>query len=144
MNTTEGDNDTKPIGEAQTAGGESGWTAGTIAIAVVLFILAGFAEIFGGWFVWVALRGSSDSSRKPWWYALIGSMLLIIYGFIPTLQPVTDSFGRVYAVYGGFFIVLSFLIGWWMEGEASQPDIGDAVGGGITMAGVLVILFWPR
>ncbi len=33
------------------------------------------------------------------------------YGFIPTLQP-TSNFGRLYAVYGGFFIVLSYAWGW--------------------------------
>ena len=33
------------------------------------------------------------------------------YGFIPTLQPTSD-FGRLYAIYGGFFIVLSYAWGW--------------------------------
>ena len=116
------------------------WSALTILQAISVFCLAGLAEIVGGWMVWVAVRGNSDG-RKPWWYALIGSIILVIYGFVPTLQP-TDSFGRVYAVYGGFFIVLSFLFGWLLDGD--KPDVGDAVGGAISLAGVLVILFWPR
>jgi len=33
-----------------------------------------------------------------------GALLLILYGVIPTLQPA--NFGRVYAAYGGVFIVL--------------------------------------
>jgi small multidrug resistance family-3 protein len=53
-----------------------------------------------------------------------------------------NSFGRVYAVYGGFFIVLSFLFGWWLDGD--RPDLGDVVGGAIALVGVLVVLFWPR
>jgi small multidrug resistance family-3 protein len=116
------------------------WTALTVLQAIAVFCLAGLAEIVGGWMVWAAVRGNS-TGKKPWWFALIGSLILVIYGFIPTLQP-TDSFGRVYAVYGGFFIVLSFLFGWWLDGD--KQDIGDGVGGAISLAGVLVILFWPR
>jgi small multidrug resistance family-3 protein len=116
------------------------WTASSIVLAIFLFCLAGLAEIIGGWMVWRAVRGN-DNSKKPWWYAVVGSFILILYGFIPTLQP-TDSFGRIYAVYGGFFIVLSFLIGWWLDGD--KPDRGDLIGGAIALVGVLLILFWPR
>ena len=68
------------------------------------------------------------------------------YGFIPCLQPsaATDGFARIYAAYGGFFIVMSFLIGWALEGESAKPDIGDLVGGLISVVGALVIVFWPR
>ena len=57
------------------------------------------------------------------------------------MQP-TDSFGRVYAVYGGFFILLSFLFGWGLDGD--KPDIGDIVGSLIALVGVLTIMLWPR
>jgi chromate transport protein ChrA len=43
-------------------------------------------------------------------------------------------------VYGGFFIVLSFLAGWSLDGD--RPDLGDVVGGSIALGGVLLILFW--
>ena len=112
------------------------WTAVTIVQAIALFLVAGVAEIGGGWLVWKSIRDD-----KPWWWALIGSIVLVVYGFLPTLQP-TDEFGRIYAVYGGFFIVLSFLAGWALDGD--RPDRGDIVGGCIAMVGVLLILFWPR
>jgi small multidrug resistance family-3 protein len=112
------------------------WTVVTIIQALALFVAAGVAEIGGGWLVWKAIRSS-----KPWWWAVLGSLVLVLYGFLPTLQP-TDSFGRVYAVYGGFFIVLSFLAGWLLDGD--KPDKGDVIGGSISLAGVLLILFWPR
>ena len=51
-----------------------------------------------------------SSQGKPWWWGLCGSVVLVVYGFIPCLQPMSD-FGRVYAVYGGFFIALSYLWG---------------------------------
>jgi small multidrug resistance family-3 protein len=120
------------------------WTTRNIIVSLTLFVLAGIAEIGGGWLVWKAVRGHGSSSRKaqpPWWWAVVGSFVLVLYGFLPTLQP-TDSFGRLYAVYGGFFIVLSFLAGWLLDGD--RPDLGDVVGGTISLAGVLIILFWPR
>ena len=78
---------------------------------------------------------------EPWWWALCGSAALVLYGFVPCLQPVAD-FGRVYAVYGGFFIALSVLWGWALDGF--KPDAGDAVGGGLAVVAVLVIMLWPR
>jgi small multidrug resistance family-3 protein len=112
------------------------WSAATIVQAIALFLVAGVAEIGGGWLVWKSIRDD-----KPWWWAFIGSIVLVAYGFLPTLQP-TDEFGRIYAVYGGFFIALSFLAGWALDGN--RPDRGDIVGGCIAMVGVLLILFWPR
>ena len=65
----------------------------------------------------------------------------MLYGFIPCLQP-GDEFGRIYAVYGGFFIFLSYVWGWKFDGM--KPDTGDVVGGSLALASVLLILFWPR
>ena len=122
---------------AAAAGSESfRWTVSTVARALAVFVLSGIAEIGGGWLVWKAVR-----EHKPWWWALTGSLVLVLYGFLPTLQP-TDSFGRIYAVYGGFFIVLSYLWGWIFDGM--KPDVGDVLGGSLALAAVLIILFWPR
>ena len=126
--------------EDANSNSEFEWTAATVAQALALFVAAGMAEIGGGWLVWKAVRDSKNNSI-PWWWALVGSLVLVVYGFLPTLQP-TDSFGRVYAVYGGFFIVLSFLAGWLLDGD--RPDLGDVTGGVIALVGVLIVLFWPR
>ena len=125
------------------------WTAVTILQSIAIFILAGIAEIIGGWLVWASIKGVRDDDgiiqRRPWYYALIGSLTLVAYGFIPCLQPSasSDGFGRIYAAYGGYFIVLSFLLAWALEGESARPDLGDIVGGGISLVGVFVIMFWP-
>mmetsp|Transcript_13114 Transcript_13114/g.19866 ORF Transcript_13114/g.19866 Transcript_13114/m.19866 type:complete len:133 (-) Transcript_13114:56-454(-) len=116
------------------------WTFTKVVWAISVFIFAGVAEIVGGYMVWAAIRGN-DNQKKAWWYALIGSFILVIYGFIPCLQP-TDTFGRIYAVYGGFFIVLSFVFGWIFDG--TRPDRGDVVGSAVAIAGVLIIMLWPR
>lgn len=115
------------------------WTPWMVAQTILLFLVTGIFEIGGGWLVWQAVR-----EGKPWWYALVGSAVLVGYGFWPTLQQTgdEDSFGRIYAIYGGFFVAGSFLAGWMLDGD--RPDKGDWIGGSITLVGVLVILFWPR
>eukprot|EP00884_Botryococcus_braunii_P013138 jgi/Botrbrau1/21825/Bobra.0190s0040.1 len=112
------------------------WTAGKVVLSVFLFVAAGACEIGGGWLVWKAVRES-----RPWWWAIFGSLVLVGYGFIPTAQP-TSSFGRVYAVYGGFFIILSYLWAWALDGD--KPDTGDWIGSGVALGGVLLAYFWPR
>ena len=67
--------------------------------------------------------------------------VLVLYGFLPTLQPLAD-FGRLYAVYGGVFIVLSYA--WGSVVDGMQIDRGDLLGSGLALAGVCVALFWPR
>mmetsp|Transcript_18479 Transcript_18479/g.51561 ORF Transcript_18479/g.51561 Transcript_18479/m.51561 type:complete len:145 (+) Transcript_18479:275-709(+) len=117
------------------------WTYATIAQSIALFLLAGVAEILGGWMVWMAVRGSDKDGKKTWWYAVLGSLVLISYGFIPCFQP-TSNFGRIYAVYGGFFIVMSYFFGWVLDGV--RPDVGDLTGGAIAILGVCLAYFWPR
>lgn len=106
-----------------------------IAWSVVLFLLAGLCEIGGGWLVWQWLRES-----QSWVWGLAGGLILVLYGAIPTFQPA--HFGRVYATYGGFFIVLSLLWGWFVDGN--RPDRFDVIGASVSLAGVAVVMYWPR
>jgi drug/metabolite transporter superfamily protein YnfA len=71
----------------------------------------------------------------------LGSLVLIGYGFVPTLQP-DANFGRIFAVYGGFFIVLSYC--WAVAFDGFVMDKGDYIGAAIALAGVLLTWFWPR
>ena len=103
--------------------------------SLTLFVLAGVCEIGGGYLFWLWLREGRGIAYALWGLAILG-----LYGVIPTLQPA--SFGRVYAVYGGFFIVLSLLWGWTVDGV--RPDRFDAAGAAIALAGVLVMMYWPR
>lgn len=106
-----------------------------IAKSLLFFLIAGLCEIGGGYLVWIWLR-----EDKSLWVGALGALLLISYGVIPTLQ--TASFGRVYAAYGGIFIVLSILWGWQID--KTTPDRYDLIGAGIAMLGVLIIMYWPR
>jgi len=112
------------------------WSALTVVKVMGLFLLAGVAEIGGGWLVWQAIREGKNSH-----WAIAGSIILIVYGVIPTLQPLND-FGRLYAVYGGFFIAGSYIWGHYFDGMVL--DMGDLLGSCVALAGVLIILFWPR
>lgn len=103
--------------------------------SVLLFLLAGLAEIGGGWLVWQWLR-----EGRGIWLGVLGGIILIAYGIIPTWQT-EPAFGRVYAAYGGVFIVLSILWGWKIDGW--QPDRYDLLGAAIALVGVAIIM-WGR
>jgi small multidrug resistance family-3 protein len=103
--------------------------------SLFLFLLAGICEIGGGWLVWQSLR----EGRSAFW-GIAGGLLLISYGIIPTFQAA--HFGRVYAAYGGFFIFLSLFWGWMFDGNV--PDRPEIVGGTLSLAGVFIIMYWPR
>lgn len=106
-----------------------------LARTMILFLLAGLAEIGGGWLMWQWLR-----EGKGVWVGLLGALVIVSYGVFPTLQG-EAAFGRVYAAYGGIFIALSLLWAWRVDGW--QPDRFDLLGGAIALVGVAVIM-WGR
>ena len=104
-------------------------------ISISIFILAGLCEIGGGYLVWLWLK-----ENKPLWYGVSGGIILVLYGVVATLQPA--NFGRVYAAYGGVFIILAILWGWKVDGFI--PDKFDIIGGIISLIGMGIIMFAPR
>lgn len=105
--------------------------------SIFYFLLAGVFEIGGVYLIWLWLR-----EGKGLIYWIIGALTLILYGIIPTLQPENSNFGRVYATYGGIFIVLSILWGWKVDNII--PDKFDLIGGFIALIGILIIMYAPR
>jgi len=103
--------------------------------SVFLFILAGFCEIGGGYLVWLWLK-----EEKSFWYGIFGGLILILYGVVATFQ--SESFARVYATYGGFFIVMSLL--WAMKFDHFTPDKYDIIGALVALTGVCIIYYAPR
>lgn len=103
--------------------------------SIILFLIAGLCEIGGGYLIWLWLRNGRSA-----WYGLAGAATLIAYGVLPTFQ--NANFGRVYAAYGGVFVVLSLVWGWKIDGFV--PDRYDVIGGAIALVGVTVIMYWPR
>lgn len=107
----------------------------TLLRSLVFFALAGLLEIGGGYLVWLWLR-----EQKPLYLGLLGAVSLALYGVVATFQPAT--FGRVYAAYGGVFIVMAVSWGWLVDGV--RPDRYDLLGALIALLGVLVIMYAPR
>jgi len=104
--------------------------------SLLLFILAGLAEIGGGYLVWLWLKGG-----RGLLVGLIGGVVLFVYGVLPTLQP-QGSFGRIYAAYGGIFVVMATLWGWGIDGI--RPDRFDVAGAAVCLVGVGIIMWAPR
>ncbi len=109
---------------------------GMLLWSAALFGMAGLAEIGGGWLVWQVVR-----ENAAWWWSIAGGLVLVSYGFIPTLQP-AGQFGRVYAAYGGWFIILSLLWGWLVDKQA--PDRWDIGGALVCLLGAALIIYAPR
>jgi len=104
--------------------------------SLLLFVLAGLAEIGGGYLVWLWLRGG-----RGLLLGLLGGLVLFLYGVLPTLQP-QGSFGRIYAAYGGIFVVMATFWGWGIDGI--RPDRFDVIGAAVCLFGVGIIMWAPR
>jgi small multidrug resistance family-3 protein len=79
--------------------------------------------------------------HKPLLWALIGAAVLVAYGVVAAMQPISE-FGRVYAAYGGIFIALS--LAWGIIVDGFRPDRWDLLGATICIVGVLVMVAPPR
>ena len=103
--------------------------------SLLLFVLAGLCEIGGGYLMWQWWRNGAAFAA-----GVLGAALLVVYGVIPTYQPA--SFGRVYAAYGGVFVVLS--LAWCALVDGIAPDRFDLIGGAVCLAGIAIIMYAPR
>ncbi|HWW42230.1 YnfA family protein [Pedobacter sp.] len=106
-----------------------------VAKSLLIFLIAGICEIGGGYLIWLWLK-----SGKPIWYGILGGLILALYGVVATWQ--SAGFGRVYATYGGIFIVLSLLWAWKVDNF--KPDQYDIIGALVALIGVFIIFYAPR
>jgi len=104
--------------------------------SAALFLAAAVAEIGGAYLVWTAVKDG-----RGLLVGALGVLALGLYGVVAAFQP-SNEFGRVLAAYGGVFIVGS--LAWGVAFDGFRPDRFDLVGAGICLAGVAVIMYWPR
>ena len=104
-------------------------------VSGILFFVAALMEIGGGYLVWLWIR-----EKKTMALALLGGIILFVYGIIPTLQPA--NFGRVYAAYGGIFIISSLI--WGRIVDKKQPDRYEIIGSFVAVIGAIIIFYAPR
>lgn len=107
----------------------------TSITSVGLFLLAALAEIGGGYLVWLWIR-----QKKKIIFGIVGGIILFTYRIIPTFQP--SNFGRIYAAYGGFFIISSIL--WGMMVDKKKPDKFEIIGSMVAVIGAVIIFYGPR
>lgn len=100
-----------------------------------LFFFAALLEIGGGYLVWKWLR---DHKGKI--LGLVGASILFSYGIIMTFQPA--DFGKVFASYGGIFVVSSIIWGYFVDKK--KPDRFEIIGSIVVLFGVIVMFYFPR
>lgn len=107
-----------------------------LAPALVIYVLAALFELLGSYAIWVVLR----LGKSPWWL-LGGALSLLIFVALLTRIDLNAS-GRVYAAYGGIYILSSLLWLWGVDG--TTPDLYDIAGATLSVAGALLILLGPH
>lgn len=100
-----------------------------------LFLLTAIAEIAGCYLPYLWLKG-----HAPVWVLAPASVSLGIFVYLLTLHP-TDA-GRVYAAYGGVYVVVALLWLWLVDGV--RPHIWDIAGSVVAIIGMAIIMFAPR
>lgn len=104
--------------------------------ALLWYLLAALGEIGGCFSFWAWLR----MRRSPIW--LIPGMAALAVFALALTRVDAPAAGRVYATYGGIYIVSSLLWLWLVEG--TRPDRWDVLGAAICLIGAAVILYGPR
>lgn len=101
-----------------------------------IFFLAAFFEIVGCFTFWLCFR----LDRTPWWIA-IGIISLILFAYLLTKIDV-DNAGRIYAIYGGIYILSSLL--WLVLVEKESFNRWDVIGSSFALIGALIIFIGNR
>ena len=102
----------------------------------LIYAAAAICEIAGCYFVWMWWRlGHSSFWLLP---ALVS--LALFAGLLALIEA--PAAGRVFAAYGGVYVIASLIWMWSVEGL--RPDSFDLLGSGLILAGALVVLVAPR
>lgn len=108
----------------------------TLWSTTALFLVTASAEIGGCYAVYHWRRAAG-----PWWWLLPGALSLGLFAWLLTLHP-SSSAGRIYAAYGGVYIITA--MGWQWLVEHQPPDRWDLLGATCCFLGMACILFGPR
>lgn len=106
-----------------------------IAKTLALFVATALAEIMGCYLPYLWLKKSA-----PAWYLLPAALSLAVFAWLLTLHP--NAAGRIYAAYGGVYIVVA--LGWLWAVDGIRPSLWDVVGTLVSLTGMAIILFAPR
>jgi small multidrug resistance family-3 protein len=108
----------------------------TVIRTLGLFSITPVAEIFGCYAFYAIIR-----MGKPLWLSVPGVAALAVFAWLLTLHPLEGA-GRVYAAYGGVYIVA--LLFWLWLVEKTAADRWDVIGAIVCLVGAAIIYFGPR
>jgi small multidrug resistance family-3 protein len=100
-----------------------------------LYVITALAEIVGCYLPYVWLRQSGSA-----WLLLPAACSLALFAWLLTLHP--GASGRVYAAYGGVYVVVALAWLWLVDGV--RATMWDALGVAVTLTGMAIIAFAPR
>lgn len=103
--------------------------------SIGIFFFAALLEISGGYLIWRWLKNHQGKI-----IGLIGGLVLFSYSVVMTLQP--ENFGKVYATYGGIFVISSLLWGYWIDKK--KPDRFEIFGSIVVLIGICIMFYFPR
>ena len=106
-----------------------------ITTSIGIFFFAALLEISGGYLIWRWLKNHQGKI-----IGIIGGLILFSYAIVMTLQP--ENFGKVYATYGGIFVVSSLLWGYWIDKK--KPDRFEIFGSVVVLIGIAIMFYFPR
>ena len=101
----------------------------------LLFVVTAVAEIVGCYLPYLWLKHERSA-----WLLLPAAASLALFAWLLTLHP--TAAGRVYAAYGGVYVGVALL--WLMLVDKVRPTTTDWVGAAVSLAGMAIIMFWPR
>jgi small multidrug resistance family-3 protein len=107
----------------------------TVLKLLLLFGLTALAEIAGCYLPWLWLKQQGSI-----WLLLPAAFSLLLFVWLLTLHPAAA--GRVYAAYGGVYVVVALLWLWLVDGV--KPGMWDVLGALLALAGMWVIMLAPR
>ncbi|ATM95862.1 Uncharacterised BCR, YnfA/UPF0060 family [Yersinia frederiksenii] len=97
----------------------------------LLFFVTALAEIIGCFLPYLWLRKGGSI-----WLLLPAAASLALFVWLLTLHPAAS--GRVYAAYGGVYVVTALI--WLRVVDGVKLSAFDWVGAGVALAGMLIIV----
>ncbi|MDO9179245.1 MAG: YnfA family protein [Agitococcus sp.] len=95
-----------------------------------LFFVTALTEILGCYLPWLWLR-----QQGSMWLLVPATLSLMAFVWLLTLHPAAS--GRVYAAYGGVYVVTALAWLYWVDGV--KLSVWDMVGAGLALLGMAII-----
>jgi len=97
----------------------------------LLFFVTALAEIIGCFLPWLWLKRDGSA-----WLLVPAALSLVLFVWLLTLHPAAS--GRVYAAYGGVYVITALL--WLRFVEGVKLSVYDWSGAAIACCGMLIIV----